>query len=204
MATSLSCAACGDRGGALPDQGTLVLVVGPSGVGKDSLIDYARARLDDDPLVVFPRRVITRPDGDDAEDHDSIAEADFDRLAADDAFALHWRAHGLGYGIPRSIVDDLAAGRSVVVNASRTMIDEARRRFDRVLVVSVVAPVDVLAERLARRGRETPERIRLRLERLARVPIEGADVLSLDNSGPIERAGDRLVGAVAALAGVAI
>ena len=180
------------------DAGRLVLVVGPSGAGKDSLIDYCRERLSGSERVVFPRRVVTREDAGGTEDHDTVSEDDFHRMVSEGAFVLHWRAHGLGYGIPASIAADRAAGRTIVVNVSRSVIDEARRRYPPVLVVSVTAPVDVLADRLSRRGRESPERIRARLERSGNYVVEGEDVLVLDNSGPIEQAGETLLAVLVA------
>jgi hypothetical protein len=99
--------------------GRLVLVVGPSGVGKDSVLDGARAALKGNPDVVFPRRVVTRAPGLGGEDYIPASEADFAAMAANGDFALHWPAHGLHYGIPNSIEADLAAGRQVVVNVSQ-------------------------------------------------------------------------------------
>src|SRR5450756_1114872 len=85
--------------------GRLVLVVGPSGAGKDTLIDAVRAACRDEAGVVFPRRVVTRP-WSAAEDHDTISDASFDQAAANGAFALWWAAHGLNYGIPAAIDAD--------------------------------------------------------------------------------------------------
>ena len=93
--------------------GRLILVVGASGVGKDTLIVGARAACAAEPSVVFPRRVVTRA-ATAAEDHDSISEEAFRRAAAAGDFALWWEAHGLCYGIPSTITDDIRAGRRVV------------------------------------------------------------------------------------------
>jgi len=133
--------------------GKLVLIVGPSGVGKDTLIAYCRSRLSQDDGVVFPRRTITRPAGDGSEDHDSVSEAEFREQAASGAFAFHWSAHGLYYGVPVSIDAHIAGGRTVVVNVSRSIVDGVRERYEQVDVVSVTADREVVAARLLQRGR---------------------------------------------------
>ncbi|MBZ8132019.1 phosphonate metabolism protein/1,5-bisphosphokinase (PRPP-forming) PhnN [Afifella sp. IM 167] len=173
-------------------RGTLVLVVGPSGAGKDSLIGYCRERLADDPSVVFPRRVVTRAEGA-FEDHASLAEEAFAREAEAGAFALHWRAHGLSYGIPASVAGELQGGCSVVVNVSRLAVEEARRRFSPLIVVLVSARREVLAERLRGRGRESEEEIARRLDRAELADLSGPDVYPLDNSGHLSVAGEALL-----------
>jgi ribose 1,5-bisphosphokinase len=133
--------------------GRLVLVVGPSGAGKDTLIDLARTALQDNPTVVFPRRVVTRT-ASAAEAHDIMSTDAFDRAARAGAFALTWDAHDLRYGIPAGIDADIRAGRTVVCNVSRAIIDAARRRYAVVVVALVTAPPELLAARLKARGRE--------------------------------------------------
>jgi phosphonate metabolism protein PhnN/1,5-bisphosphokinase (PRPP-forming) len=171
----------------------LVLIVGPSGVGKDALISYCRSGLVGVDAVVFPRRAITRAAGAGSEEHDTVLEAEFQRRAGAGGFSLSWRAHGLGYGVPASIEHDLAAGRTVVVNVSRSIVDDARRRYRPLTVVSVVASPEILAARLRGRGRETDEDIGRRLERAASVEVDGTDVIRLDNSGALEAAGETLL-----------
>jgi ribose 1,5-bisphosphokinase len=178
--------------GAETRRGRLIPVVGPSGAGKDSLIAWCRDRFAGDPTVVFPRRIITRAVADLSEDHATVSESAYAEMAANGHFALHWRAHGLGYGIPASIAGNLAAGRNVVVNVSRAILDEARRRFPPVCVVSVTVPPEVLAERLRRRSRETEEDITGRLARAGAYEVTGPDVVPLDNSGSLDAAGARL------------
>ena len=171
----------------------LVLIVGPSGVGKDALISYCRSGLVGVDAVVFPRRAITRAAGAGTEEHDTVSEAEFQRRAGAGGFSLSWRAHGLGYGVPATIEHDLAAGRTVVVNVSRSIVDDARRRYRPLAVVSVVASPEILAARLRGRGRETDEDIGRRLERAASVEVDGTDVIRLDNSGALETAGETLL-----------
>lgn len=178
--------------------GVFVAVVGPSGVGKDTVMEAVRARLAGDPRFVFARRVITRASGGN-EDHDTLAPADFTRAAAEGAFALHWKAHGLGYGIPVRYRDAVADGRIVVANLSREAIEEARRVFPRVVVLSITAPREVIARRLAARGRETAAEIEARLARAAAGP-SGPDVVEIDNGGMLDTAVAAAVDRLGALA----
>jgi ribose 1,5-bisphosphokinase len=157
--------------------GRLVLVVGPSGAGKDTLLNGARAACAYDPTVVFPQRVVTRPKSD-AEDHDSIDLAAFERAVSDGAFALSWQAHGNSYGIPAAIDRDIRAGRTVVCNVSRTIIDAARQRYGFVTVVAITAPEEVLQSRLASRRRLSDGSIAQRIERSAEVGrLFAADII---------------------------
>lgn len=174
--------------------GTLFLVVGPSGAGKDSVIDGARRRLDGNASVFFARRVITRPADSGGEEHREISASAFERLEGQGGFALSWRAHGLAYGIPADIERRLAAGTSVVANASRAAIDAARLKYPRLKIVLITVPPEVLAQRLAARGRESADDIRARLERAGEIAVAGDDVVTIVNDGPLENAVERLVG----------
>jgi ribose 1,5-bisphosphokinase len=180
----------------IPEAGVLVLVVGPSGVGKDTLLDGARIALVDDPGVVFPRRQITRPAEAGGEDHIPIGEAEFAARETAGGYALAWRAHGLSYGISANIDADLAAGRTVVANVSRQVLDAARARYGAVRVVSITADPQLLAERLRRRGRETEADIARRLARAGEIEVAGDDVIVLRNDGPPREGVAQLVAAI--------
>lgn len=165
--------------------GRLVAVVGPSGAGKDTLLAGARAALAGNPRFRFVRRAITRPAGAGGEDHLPMTPEEF--AAARDAggFALHWQAHGLAYGIPRDIEADLAVGRVVVANLSRGVLVEAAARYP-LRVLEITAPAEVLAARLAARGREDAAMVAARLARESAVPAE-LDRVQVVNDGPVEQ-----------------
>lgn len=169
----------------LPDQigpGRLILVTGPSGAGKDTLIDGARRACADDPTVVFCRRIVTRPPSA-SEDNTAVSDAEFARLTADGAFALSWEAHGHRYGIPSSIDDEVRAGRTIVCNASRGILGYARRRYAFLTAVLVTAPPQVLEARLAGRRRPSDGPLEKRLAR-AMSPHADADVVIRNVGNP--------------------
>ncbi|MGP1395071.1 MAG: phosphonate metabolism protein/1,5-bisphosphokinase (PRPP-forming) PhnN [Inquilinaceae bacterium] len=174
-------------------KGVLVPVVGPSGVGKDSLIDGAARALSRDGRFHFPRRVITRPETAGGERHRALSPASFKTAEQNGAFCLSWRAHGLCYGVPASALEAVHTGGVAVVNLSRQAIADARARFPRVAIVHVTAPDHILAGRLAARGRETAEAVAARLARTVAFSSDAPDVIELANDGPLERGIVRLV-----------
>lgn len=169
-------------------RGRLVYVVGASGSGKDSLIDWARERLPAD--VVVARRTITRPARECGEQHRPADDALFDAMRERGEFAMHWRANGQRYGVGREIDAWLDAGRTVVVNGSREHLPRAAASYPQLEVVHVTAPEDVLRERLEARAREEADAIEARL---ARRPAVAATALEIPNTGALECAGERLL-----------
>ena len=173
--------------------GVFVAIVGPSGSGKDTLINFARERLADRPEFVFVRRIVTRPADRASEDHDSLSEAEFDAQERAGGFALAWPAHGLRYGLPASVDADIDAGRVVIANVSRQIVGQIERRYPRTAVVALSAAPEIIAQRLAARGREDAAAISQRLARMVDADALGAATIRLDNSGPLVLAGERLV-----------
>lgn len=171
--------------------GRLVLVVGPSGAGKDTLLRLAQAACTDDHDIVFPRRVVTRASSAD-EDNIAVSPDEFARARDHGDFAVHWDAHGHSYALPLEITDDIRAGRAVVVNVSRTVIAALRQNYANVVVVAITAPPDVLAQRLAARARHSDGNIADRLARSVDDASANADVTIL-NAGSADYHGRQLV-----------
>jgi thymidine phosphorylase len=146
------------------ETGTLLLIVGPSGVGKDSLIDGLRERLDD-ARFEFAQRVITRPVDAGGEAHEACTPDAFAQRESQGDFLISWRAHGLAYGLKSSIRETLAQGRHVIANGSRGAVETLSRRVQRLTVIEINAPAEMLAARLASRAREPAEGLERRLAR---------------------------------------
>lgn len=169
--------------------GCLVYLIGPSGSGKDSLLDAAA-----EPLAAMGARIatrlITRPSGSVGEEQAiGLDPQTFQARRARGEFALSWQANQLEYAIPREIDDWLAAGRIVLVNGSRGHLQEARRAYPNLLAVLLQVDEAILRQRLLRRGRENPQQIEARLQRSRQMAGElagAAGLRILDNSGPLE------------------
>ena len=177
-------------------RGTLFLVVGPSGAGKDSLIDGAKAALHGDPGYVFPRRYITRPIDAGGEDHIPLSEDAFETMKTRGGMILSWQAHKLQYGVPSTAGQHLERGRNVIVNVSRTVVDEAREYFAPVKVLYISVDEETLSKRLKARGRESASDIKRRVQRAGEYAIDGTDVVHIDNGGELEHAVSQFIAAV--------
>lgn len=181
--------------------GKLVLVVGASGVGKDSLMQFAANRLAHEPCFNFVKRYITRPVESGGEDHHALTASEFEQMEQAGVFAFSWQAHGLSYGISKAIVEFIENGGVAVVNGSRYAMPIIAAVFPFVHIISIVADPTIIAQRLRGRGRESDDNIRQRLERQAPVfqshtqrhTQSPTSVFEIDNSGSLEDAGLALV-----------
>lgn len=176
--------------------GAMVLVVGPSGAGKDTLMREAALRLRKNPNYVFPRRLVTREAQADVEDHVSISRTKFEALVAAGQFCLSWEAHGLGYIIPQEVLRSLDQGKIAVCNVSRSVLGDAQRRFPNCATIFINVDRTERARRLAKRGRESVEQV---AQRLAHEPPKiptNVDPIIVDNSGSLDDGVARFVKAL--------
>ncbi|HWK95289.1 MAG TPA: phosphonate metabolism protein/1,5-bisphosphokinase (PRPP-forming) PhnN [Pseudolabrys sp.] len=173
--------------------GALFLVVGPSGVGKDTLLDGARARLSGDARFVFARRVITRAADAGGEDHEAVTPDEFARRKAAGGFLLSWSAHGLQYGLPATLSEALAAGRTVIANGSRATIAELAQRVPKLVVVEINASPEAVAARLRARGREDEAQVAERISRAVPPVPDGITLVRVLNDTDVATGVDKLV-----------
>ena len=188
--------------------GWFVAIVGPSGAGKDTIINAVHQALKNNPEFLFVRRTITRKAGinsfndhDDTsqnignEDNIGVSLEQFLELSEKASFSLQWFAHGIHYALPIGIVDEVHKGKIVIANVSRAELEHAKELFGKVFVIEINAPIGILKERLISRKREKITDIEERLER-ANIPIhlpKGAKYCYIDNSGNINSAVDKVL-----------
>lgn len=170
--------------------GVLLLVIGPRGAGKDTLLDGARRALAGDARFRFVRRAVDQPREKRTESHEPLEPAEFASRRAAGAFAFAWRTGGVNYGVPADIVLDLDQGRVAVVNLSRALVADAASRFP-VRVIEIAVPPDLLARRLAAMGQGDAVDAARRLSRRYPMPPD-VPVEVVANDGTIEQGVRRL------------
>lgn len=183
------------------DAGLFFLVVGPSGAGKDALIDGARERLSAAGRHVFARRTITRPAASPGEDHDSVSETEFGQREAAGEFLATWQAHGLRYGLASSLLRALDNGQHVIANGSRRIVGALAARLPGLCVIEVGAPPEMLAARIAGRGRESGDELLQRLARRGEPVPDSVASLTVDNDATLAEGIDRFVEAIESFRG---
>jgi ribose 1,5-bisphosphokinase len=170
----------------------LVYVMGPSGVGKDSVLGWLKAQAPAAPVVHFARRTVTRPVNAGGEAHEALSVEAFEQQVRAGAFALHWQANGLCYGVRHGQLAPLRQGHNVLVNGSRGHLPQALRAYPDMTVVHITARPDTVRRRLQERGRETADEVEARLQRaLSFSAPQGAHRIA--NDGPLQDAGEALL-----------
>ncbi len=177
--------------------GRLIYLIGPSGAGKDSLISYARKRLNGESSVLFARRYITRPPLANDENHIPLSYEDFLERLKKGFFAMHWQSHSFHYGIGAEIDLWIRQRCKVVVNGSRSYLPKALDLYPFLEVILLDVSDDHLKQRLKARGRETTEGIETRLKhnrQMKRALMTNVRKLSIiNNDGLLESAGDQFI-----------
>lgn len=141
----------------------LVIISGPSGVGKDTIIEALRARNPE----AHRHYVVTcttrgrRPSERDGIDYRFMDAAAFATLRDRGALLEANEVHGNWYGTPRDqVVEALASGRDAVLKIDVKGAHVVHRRVPEALLIFVVPPsLEELNRRLVARSTETPEQL---------------------------------------------
>jgi len=173
-------------------EGSLYYLIGASGVGKDSLLNYVRSLLANHPVVIT-HRYITRPVELTGENHVQLSEAEFLKRQTYGCFLFSWQSHDLHYGIGQEVENWLAQGLSVVINGSRGYLEEATRIWPDIKPILVTVSLDKLQQRLEIRGRENAEQIQERLERAASfADLQHPNLRTVSNDSSLKEGGEKL------------
>jgi len=168
--------------------GTLILVVGNSGSGKDSIINGVSEKYPLDLKKVYiVKRYITRPPSK-TEDNYFISSEEFNEMGKKGKFALQWHIYGLDYGVPIEIEEWLKNGHTVIVNVSRTIINDTRKKYKNLKVVFIEVPLEITLQRLKIRERESEQGLKERIERARNNQKFPEADFEIDNSGELDEA----------------
>lgn len=174
--------------------GIFFAVVGASGVGKDTVLDGVRTRLEHTEQFYFPKRLITRPADAGGEEHHSVSNAEFVQRVRDDKFSLWWSAHEMHYALPDDVFSALRFGKNVVANISRRMVQETIHKFNQVEVIELTADPETIKQRLMTRARESEAEIMVRqLREITLDWNDGIKVTSITNDGNVGEAVDKFI-----------
>ncbi len=170
-------------------------IIGASGVGKDTLMNYARRNLSaENQKIIFLHRYITRPANAGGENHIELSDVEFEVRRENGLFCMNCDSHGYRYGIGLESKQLIDEGFSVVVNGSREYAEEAIKIFPNLVPVLITVNDDELAERLHGRGRETAAEIEKRLARAAQYnQLDLPNLQRIDNSDWNDEAGNQLI-----------
>lgn len=146
-------------------KGMLLVLSGPSGTGKGTLIERLMA---EDKSLVFSVSATTRaprPGEINGVHYHFVTNEEYDKLVAEDAFVEHATVHGNRYGTLRSeVYERLARGENVVLDIDvQGALNVIASEKEKVSIFILPPSMKVLRERLTGRGTETQEAVERRL-----------------------------------------
>ena len=186
-----------------PEPPPLVVVIsGPSGAGKDTVINEAMTLDDSLAKVATAKTRAPRPGEVDGVHHVFLTDAEFERWVADDAFLEHVMSYGHRSGVPRAAVDELLAqGRTVILRTDVEGARTLRTNLDDPLLVFITAPdIESLERRMRSRDAETDTEIAARLAEAEAEMAEADrfDLVIVNEDAAHHNAAQELVNAISA------
>lgn len=148
-------------------KGIVVIISGPSAVGKDTLIDAWMKRNHKVKKVTAWTTRKPRPDEVDGVDYHFVSESEFQNNIEKNGFLEHKKVHGEKYGTPINAMNDIIESGSIAV--LKIDVQGALDVMDKIpnsISIFIMPPsFDTLKERIESRGVDSPEQIASRLER---------------------------------------
>lgn len=176
--------------------GKLIYVMGSSGSGKDTLLDYVRKHFSPSIKLIQAHRYITRSHQSVGENHIELSSQEFDLRKANNLFAMHWESHNKKYGIGIEIEQWMQEGVNVILNGSRAYFPKAAAKYSSIIPILIKVSPEVLYERLITRGREPEEEIKKRVARANQFNIEVASLIVIQNDSSVEESGKAIIKAI--------
>lgn len=171
----------------MPNSARLFFLVGPSGVGKDTILSHLKKNEYSDRQPVVAHRYITRPVREDDENHVELSSSDFYRRKESGLFLFDWESHGYQYAIGREVKKWRKAGLNVIMNGSRQYLQQARKTYPPLVPVWLTVSEDIMRKRLLQRGRENDEEIEIRIQRNRELSVlKPSDGVFINNDQTIE------------------
>jgi guanylate kinase len=140
-------------------RGKLIIISGPSGVGKSTITRQLVERLDDAYLSVSMTTRPRAPREQDGREYWFIAREQFRQRIEQCLFLEYAEVFGNLYGTPRDKTEEaLNAGKTVILEIDVQGAKQVKAIYRQATMVFILPPtVKVLAERMGRRGRESGE-----------------------------------------------
>jgi len=140
------------------NHGLLIVLCGPSGVGKSTISRMLAQQSD----VSYTVSATTRPKklkDDDGKVYEHIAEAEFFRRLDQDEFLEYAHVYGHYYGTPKHpALDELESGKDVLLEIDVQGALQVRYQYPDALMLFILPPSEkTLLQRLTDRGRDDPD-----------------------------------------------
>ena len=144
----------------------LVVISGPSGVGKDTVLERMKGLARTWYFVVTATTRPKRPGEKDGVDYIFVTPSQFQALVDEDGLLEHAEVYGRSYGVPRAQVEEaLASGRDVIVKPDVQGARTLRSKVPGALLIFLAPPdMDELERRLRERKSETAEDMERRIQ----------------------------------------
>jgi guanylate kinase len=180
----------------------LVIISGPSGVGKDTIIDALRRRevesgRDGERHYVITVTTRAPRNGEvDGVDYHFVSREEFLRIRAERGFLEANEVHGNWYGSPRDQVREaLADGRDVILKIDVQGAQVVKEQVSAALLIFVIPPtLEALFQRLRTRATETADELEIR-QRNAAIELarqHDYDYVVVNETGQVERTAERI------------
>jgi guanylate kinase len=183
-------------------QPLLIVISGPSGVGKDSLVQRLQERNCQFYFVVTATDRPPRPDEVEGEDYFFVSKEEFERMIEEDELIEHAVVYGQYKGVPKQQVREaMASGKDAImrldVQGAATIREIAP---EAVLIFLTASSEGELEERLLARGDDSSDQVERRMatarQEMKRLPE--FDYVVINRKGELDRAADDVLAIIRA------